>query len=59
MEHYHIPHTFLGGFPTYIVKHAINITMVNFPQGKKSAANINVVISRKVDSTITSKKDVS
>ena len=47
----------MGKFGTYLGQHAENKTTVKFPQGKRTAPNKGV-ISRKVESTATSTKDV-
>ena len=58
LEHSHMTHIFWGIFGTYMGQHAKNKTMLKFPRGNKTASKKGVM-SSKVESTVTSTKDVS
>ena len=51
-------HNYWGGFDTYMGKNTRNKTRYKFPQVQKTASK-KAVMSRKVASTVTSKKDVT
>ena len=58
LEHCHMTHDFRGEIGTHLGQQAKNKMMVKFPQGKKTASKKGVM-SRKIDRTDTSTKDVS
>ena len=58
MEHFHMTHDFWGDSTTYLGHNARNKTMMKFPRSKDTASR-KAVMSRKVASTVTSKKDVT